>query len=105
MPLNRQDRLGGGKALLLRLRELIVEASSIVRWGGKPKAYVEQLAFEIVDYARMNAPVLGTVIVEVPEIAFRLRESRFNVRRGLRLLEMKGVARKTSSKDHWRLTA
>ncbi len=53
----------------------------------------------------MNAPSPGEFIIEVPDIAHRFRERLRNVRQSLYLLETKGIAHKTDSKDHWKLTA
>jgi hypothetical protein len=93
------------RTLLYRCRELVAEVVSIVLRHKEPEEHVEQLASELVDYAHMNTPVPGVVVVYVPEIAYRLRESTFSVRRGLRLLEKKGIARRTNSKDFWKLSA
>jgi hypothetical protein len=70
-----------------------------------PKKKAEELALEILEYGRMNAPSPGEFIVEVPDIAHRLRERPRNVRQSLHLLETKGIAHKTASKDYWKLTA
>jgi len=64
-----------------------------------------ELAFEIRAFARMRAIGSGDVLLEVPEVACRLRESPRRVRQSLRLLEANGIAEKTPSKDHWRVAA
>ena len=67
-------------------------------------ALTEQLAHEIIEYGRMKAAGPGDILIEVPDLAFRLRESPRDVRQSLRLLEKKGIAKETRSKDHWELT-
>jgi len=71
----------------------------------QPQARTEQLAREIVEYARMNAITPGDVLIDVPQVAYRLRESPRDVHQSLCLLQMEGIAKRTHSKDHWKLTA
>jgi hypothetical protein len=68
-----------------------------------PKARAEQLAWEIVEYGRMNVSSSGEILVEVPDVAFRLRESPRDVRQALCLLQGKGIAQRIDSKDCWKL--
>jgi hypothetical protein len=89
------------RGLIAELLEALLEAF----FGGQPREQREQLACEIVDYGRMNTEIPDTILIEVPEVAFRLRESPRHIRQSLRLLELKGIAYKTHSKDHWRLSA
>jgi hypothetical protein len=71
----------------------------------QPAQVMEQLAWEIVEYGRMNTPVPGLILIDVPEVANRLRESPHHIRRSLKLLEMKGIAHETDTDDLWRLSA
>ena len=71
----------------------------------QPERRRAELAFEIVAYGRLKATGRGGVLIEVPEVANRLRESPRHVRQSLRLLEMTGVAKKTHSKNLWKLAA
>jgi len=65
-----------------------------------------EFACEIVEFGRMRATTHGeVVIIEVPEVAYHFRESPRHVRQSLQLLEMKGIAKRTRSRDHWRLIA
>jgi hypothetical protein len=89
--------------MLYRLCQMIDQLLSGVFRRKQPKAGTEQLASEIVEYGRMNSPRPGLIIVEVPEVAYRLRESPRNVRRSLRLLQSRGIAKKIVAKDHWKL--
>ena len=67
---------------------------------------IEELASEIVGYARLNATNgHGDALIEVHEVAFRLRETPDHVRQSLRLLQKKGIATKTRSRNHWKLAA
>lgn len=86
-----------------RIRKLRAELRALFR--DQPKEQLEQLASEIVEYGRMNAMGPGIVVIEVLDVAYRLRESPRHVRQSLRLLEMKGIAKKTNFKDYWRLSA
>jgi len=65
----------------------------------------EGLASEIVEYARLNATGHGDALIEVHDVAFRLRESPRHVRQSLRLLRRKGIAKKTRSVDFWKVAA
>jgi len=60
---------------------------------------LEQLAGEIVNYCAMVDS--SNVVVWVPDVAFRLRESAGNIRRALLLLEVKELACKTNARDYW----
>lgn len=74
--------------------------------GRNSEALQLELACEIVEFGRMRTTTYGeVVIIEVPEVAYHFRESPRHVRQSLRLLEVKGVARRTTSPDHWRLIA
>ena len=73
--------------------------------GVRQEAMTVRLASEIVEYARLNADGPGKILIEVPDLAYRLRESTSQVRRSLRLLEMKRIAKKTNSRNHWLLSA
>ena len=73
------------------------------RQGEARAEKLERLALEIVEYGRMNATDPGDILIEVPEASFRLRESPHDVRESLCLLQMKGIAKRTSCKDYWKL--
>jgi len=53
----------------------------------------------------MNTPVSGTILIDVPEVAWRLREPPHHIRRSLLLLAMMGIANETDCEDLWRLSA
>lgn len=77
-------------------------------WDGRDNCYnreVEELAQSILDYARMLPhPRLGKgVLVEVDELAFRLREPRRTITQVLRLLESRENATRTGLKGVWYL--
>lgn len=65
---------------------------------------IEQLARRIRDYGRMNGMTSRPVLIRVPEMAARFRESPRNVRESLKLLEAQGIAERAYSKDHWELS-
>ena len=60
---------------------------------------LEQLAQEIVEYGRMVST--GRVIVWLPDVAYRLRESPHDLLEALHLLSTKGIAARTNLKDYW----
>jgi hypothetical protein len=68
-----------------------------------PTTRADQLAWEIVEYGRMNVISSGEILIEVPDVAFRLRESPRDVRHALGLLQGKGIAQRIDSKDCWKL--
>ena len=90
--------------MLSRLRDLMVGLLEAL-FGGQPPEQTEQLASEIVEYGRMNTEIPGVILIDVPEVACRLRESPRHIRQALRLLEIKGTAHETSTEDMWRLSA
>lgn len=90
--------------MLYRLRRLIAEWLEAF-FGDQLPERTEQLAGEIVEYGRMNTPVPGIIVIDVREVADRLREPPHLIRRSLRLLEMKGIAHETDSEDVWKLSA
>ena len=95
-------RLSAG--MLYRLRNIIAELLEGF-FGNSSTQETEELADEIVEYGRMNAPAPGIILIDVPEVACRLRESPRRIRRSLRLLETKGIAHETRSHDLWKLSA
>ena len=86
-----------------RIGEITADLLARVIHRPQRKAWREQLAREIIEYGRMNAIGPGDILIEVPEVAFRLRESPRDVRQALHLLELSGIAKRTSSKDYWKL--
>jgi len=89
--------------MLVRLQNFIAERLETLRRPSPEET--EQLAWEIVEYGRMNTPVPGIILIEVSEAAYRLREPPRRIRRSLWLLEMKGIAHETDFEDVWRLSA
>ena len=90
-----------------RAREAIgalIDRVAPLGWGRRSQAESANLAREIVEYGQMNASGAKVVVIEVGEVAFRLREPARAVRQSLRLLEAEGMAERTNSKDHWKLT-
>jgi len=87
-----------------RLGNLLSEWLNAV-FPRQPKDRTEDLATEILEFGRMRLEGGRTVIIEVPQVAYHLRETPRHIRQSLRLLEAKGVAKRTPSKDHWKLTA
>ncbi len=104
---------------LEHLRELAVEAVSRLplpglrhtlqlkqaEWNARSashKARVEDLAREIAAYRDMM-DITGDILIGVPEAACRFRESKGDARAALRLLEARGLARRTEFKDRWTL--
>jgi len=63
------------------------------------------LATEIIEFGRMRSNDRNHILIEVPLVAYHMRETPHHIRRSLRLLEMKGIAKRTKSKDHWELIA
>jgi hypothetical protein len=97
-----------------RLREAIVDLVSDVRAGvvhfpGKKKVlrtpHLEELARELMDFARIRLALSSThgVLVDVNELALRLRETRRTVIAALTLLENQGRAKRTADKALWKL--
>lgn len=66
---------------------------------------IEELARSVVDYGRirLDARARNDVVVEVEELAFRLRETRRSVAEALFLLESRGRAQRTEENGRWRL--
>src|ERR1019366_6424987 len=93
-----------GVEILGSLERITAELLARVIRRPQPKERAEQLAGEIVEYGRTNVTGPGEMIlVVVSDVAFRLRESPRDVRHALCLLQMKRIAQRTSSKDHWKL--
>ena len=89
-----------------RLHGLIAEFLAVLFGRRASAGLSEEIAVEIVGYGRMTAKYRpGPVIVVVPELALRLRESSRHVRQSLELLEKQGLARRTPDKNCWKLTA
>jgi hypothetical protein len=91
--------------ILKRLRGLIGKLFARVRGNPLDPVRTWELATEIVDFAHMRSTGTKDVVVAVPELAFHMREKPRHVQQSLRLLETKGKAKRTTSKDHWKLTA
>ena len=104
---------------LEHLRELAVEAVSRLPLSGRRqtlrlkqaewtarsashKTRVEDLAWEIVEYRDMMN-ITGAILIGVPEVACRFRESTGDARAALCLLEANGLARRTEFRDRWAL--
>ena len=70
---------------------------------------LRQLAETIIDYGRMIAqeevPALKQpyVVVEIPKLAHRFRETTQNIKDALLLLNEMGRAERVSSRGHWKL--
>ena len=92
-----------GVEILGSLERITAELLARVIRRPQLKARAEQIAWDIVEYGRMNAVGPGEILIVVSDVAFRLRESPRDVRQALCLLQMKGIAQRTSSKDHWKL--
>jgi hypothetical protein len=69
------------------------------------KRKTEELADSVLDYGRMSLYIYPqqAVLVDVDELAFRLRETRRTVRKALRLLESQGQAQRSDLREVWRL--
>ena len=66
------------------------------------KTRVEELAREIVAYRDMMN-ITGSILIGVPEVACRFRESTSDAREALCLLEARGLAQRTEFRDRWAL--
>jgi hypothetical protein len=97
------ERVSPGMEILGSLGKITADLLAGVTRRRQPKARAEQLASEIVEYGRMNVTGSGEILIEVYDVAFRLRESPRDVRQALCLLQVKGIALRTSSKDCWKL--
>lgn len=66
---------------------------------------IEELARSVMDFGRirLDAGSRNGVVVEVEELAFRLRETRRAVTKALVLLESRGRAQQTEQNGRWRL--
>jgi len=88
-----------------RLQAAIGDLFARIRNDPQERLRTVALATEIIEFARMRSNDRGSVLIEVPEVAYHLRETPRHVRQSLRLLEIKGIAKPTPSKDHWKLVA
>jgi hypothetical protein len=96
------------------LREAIAELVSFLRSeavrfhghkGPRQTQEVEELACVLLDYGRMRIDVRSRrgLVVEVKDLAFRLRETRRTVTDALFLLESQGHAKRTKHSGRWKL--
>jgi len=97
-----------------RIREAIAQLIAhllkyVVRGRDSKRDYqnreIEELAQSVLDYGRMRLHVYPEriVVVEVDELAFRLRESRRTITKVLYLLESQRRAKRTELKGLWSL--
>jgi hypothetical protein len=73
--------------------------------GVRQNPNIEELARSAIGYGRIRLEVGSRhgVVVEVEELAFRLRETRRAVSEALVLLESQGRAERTKQNERWRL--
>jgi hypothetical protein len=97
-----------------RIRDLIVGLMAevpklAVRLGDSQKDYqndeIEELARSVMDYGRMRRDVLSQelIVVEVDDLAFRLRKTPRTITKALFLLEGRGRAKRTELEGLWEL--
>jgi hypothetical protein len=100
-----------GRGRRNRLREFV--AVLVARLVGKSDLGerktdgMRQLTEEIMGHARMVSKYVGhqTIGVEVDELAFRLRETTYNIVTALIVLEKQGRANRARTAGHWKLHA
>jgi hypothetical protein len=100
-----------------RLRQLFEDLKGRLRWErgtAGDSRHLQELSESIVEYGRMIQSHLGyggygigdgtaAVVVEVPEMAHRFRETPKTIKRALVLLQVMGLAEPIHLRGCWRL--
>jgi hypothetical protein len=95
-----------------RMREVVRHVVHDLAWSGSRtdtkarEQELEQLTFAVLEYGKMKCQFYQDeiTIVDVTELALRLRETARAITRTLKLLEKRGLAERTDVPQLWRLS-